>query len=210
VNLKGAIVAILLAIVCRFFVVSAYKMPSENMAPGILAGDYILATQFSYGLKFPGSSERWFSATPAAGDLVVFIKNGKSFIKRVIGIPGDEVDYVQNEFLVNKNKCTYVTSSEAAEHSLVTEICGNSHLTVRPKDLLNAAVLNPTKLDKGQYLVASDNRIRSENNSSPLEVINYDQIVGKPILIWMSYSSTRDFISDALGVRWNRILTIPK
>jgi len=66
------------------------------------------------------------------------------------------------------------------------------------------------KLGEKQYLVAADNRFVTESNPNPVEIINYDQIVGKPLMIWMSYGSTQDFISNSLGIRWNRILTIVK
>jgi signal peptidase I len=182
------------------------------MAPTILAGDFILASQMSFGFKFPGAADRYLASVPVAGDIVIYTKNGRSFIKRVVAVPGDVSDYAQDELILNSKKCKYeMISDKSSDYISNTEDCGAvKHGILKPKDLLNSAVLNETKLAPNQYLVAADNRIRSEANSSPLEVINYDQIVGKPLLIWMSYSSTRDFISDTLGIRWNRILTIPK
>ncbi len=67
------------------------------------------------------------------------------------------------------------------------------------------------KLDQSQVFVAGDNNEPDTNNSNnepnTPEVIMADQIIGKPLFIWMSYSTTQDFISKTSGVRWNRILT---
>lgn len=208
---KAAAVAIIFAIICRVFFVSVYKMPSHSMAPSMLAGDFILASQVSFGFKFPVNNETYFRATPKVGSLVVFTKGGKSYVKRVVALPGTPVEFVENQLVLDSNKCSYENPSELdTDRESVTEVCAESRSIIRAKDNAKSTFVAPAKLDEKQYLVAADNRFVTESNPNPVEIINYDQIVGKPLMIWMSYGSTQDFISSTLGVRWNRILTIVK
>ena len=65
---KGAVIAVLIAAFCRLFLISVYKMPFESMAPSILAGDFILASQISYGFKFPVNQQTYFESAPVVGD----------------------------------------------------------------------------------------------------------------------------------------------
>jgi signal peptidase I len=208
---KYAIVvsAIILALFSRAFLVSVYKVPSQTMAPTLVSGDFIFALQTSYGIRFPWSQEVYFSSKPERGDLVVFLKDSKIFIKRVMAVELDKIEYKEGEFTINSKKCVYVASQamESIEHNLVEEKCANfSNKVIRPKDLSKSYQFQNTKLENSQIFVASDNR-SPENNPNVGETITLDQIIGKPVFIWMSYSSTQDFISKTLGVRWNRILT---
>ncbi|MCC2678995.1 MAG: hypothetical protein K0R29_1571 [Pseudobdellovibrio sp.] len=208
---KAAAVAIIFAIICRIFLVSVYKMPSHSMAPTVLSGDFILASQVSFGFKFPVNKETYFRSTPQQGELVIFTKAGKSFVKRVVAVPGMDVEYAENQLTVNATKCRYENASELdLERESVSEICSETRSTIRAKDSAKSTFVAPAKLGPNQYLVAADNRFVSESNPNPVEIIDYDQIVGKPLMIWMSYGSTQDFISKTLGIRWNRILTILK
>lgn len=208
---KAAAVAIIFAIICRVFLVSVYKMPSHSMAPEVLSGDFILASQVSFGFKFPVNNEIYFKSEPEAGELVIFTKSGKSFVKRVMAVPGTDVEFSENQLSLNASKCRYESPVELdLEREYIKEICDASRAVIRSKESAKSTFVAPAKLGPDQFLVAADNRFVSESNPTPVEIINYDQIVGKPLLIWMSYSSTQDFISKTLGIRWNRILTILK
>lgn len=201
--------AIIVALFCRAFVVSVYKVPSQTMAPTILSGDFIIASQMSYGIKFPWSREVYFSRLPKRGELVAFVKDSKIFIKRVMAVEKDTLEFNKTEFIVNSQKCTYTDSEvlPGEQYELVKENCGDfSYGILRPTNPAHTLPVPFEKLQKEQIFVASDNR-SLENNPNALENISYDQIIGKPLFIWMSYSSTQDFISKTLGVRWNRILT---
>ncbi len=209
--MKYAIVvsAIILALFSRAFLVSVYKVPSQTMAPTIVAGDFIFALQTSYGIRFPWSQELYFSSKPERGDLVVFLKDSRIFIKRVMAIERDILDYKEGEFTINSEKCVYgpAQTLESTELNLVEEKCKNfSNKVIRPVDLAKSPRFQKIMLENSQVFVVSDNR-SSENNPNVAETITLDQIIGKPVFVWMSYSSTQDFISKTLGVRWNRILT---
>ncbi len=110
-------VALSLALFFRLFVISVYKIPTESMAPTFLPGDFIIASQVSYGLKLPWSESVWFKATPQKGDLVVFTFKTKpaiSYIKRVAGVEGDEVDTLQGKQKVETGQI-YVLSDNPAD-----------------------------------------------------------------------------------------------
>jgi signal peptidase I len=209
--MKYAIVisAIIVALFCRAFLVSVYKVPSQTMAPTIISGDFIFALQTSYGIKFPWSKEVYFPSKPQRGDLIAYLKDSKIFIRRVLAIEQDKIEYIGGEFWLNSEKCIYAPSEaiQTVVLSLTDETCGAiSHKIIRPTDLSKSIQIQKIKLENSQIFVASDNR-STENNPNMAEIIKLDQIIGKPLLIWMSYSSTQDFISQTLGVRWNRILT---
>lgn len=205
------IYAIVLALVFRVFFLSVYKATSQSMAPQILAGDYILASQISFGFKFAVNQKVYFKNSPQKGELVVLQLNGKSVIKRVLAVPGEEVEFSQNKILINKEPCQQevIEKIQSDQLQIAMETCLKlKHKIMSLTDKTTVEPLSESiQLSDTEYLVASDNR-SPEVAQKTIEIAKYDQIVGKPLLIWMSYASTQDFISSSLGVRWNRILTI--
>ena len=91
---EALLVALVLAFVIRTFVVQAYKIPSESMVETLLVGDHLLASKFAYGIKIPFTHSYIYRGDdPAYGDIIIFeYPNDPSvdYIKRVIGLPGDE------------------------------------------------------------------------------------------------------------------------
>lgn len=205
--------AILLALLIRGFVISMYKVPTNSMAPVLVAGDYVMSSQLSYKAKMP-LVDSDSDLVPKINGFVVYVKNSKVFIRRVLAVPKDTFSVQDGVLSINSVDCLYGESVKVAtENPQVfikdqTETCGGSSRRIWQADTAAAGPDNwpLTQLEDGQFLVGSDNRTR-ENNPQVIEVIGFDQIIGKPILIWMSYGSTQDFISGAKGVRWNRILT---
>jgi signal peptidase I len=103
--LEAAAIAILLALFIRAFVVQAFKIPSGSMEPTLLIGDHILVNKFIYGIKVPLINKTLIPiSNPERGDIVVFIyplDRKKDFIKRVIGLPGDEIRIVNDKIYIN-------------------------------------------------------------------------------------------------------------
>lgn len=205
------LLAVISALFCRAFFVSVYKVSSNTMAPNIIAGDFILASQIAYRFKLPGGLNL-YNLSPERGDLVVYLKDSKVFIKRILAVENESVEYINNEILINSKKCEYRDSRAMldAEYTSVIEKCeASSQLVIKSTELSKSASSSPIHLQKSQFFVVNDNRfVESDKNFT--DIINYDQIIGKPVLIWMSYSSTQDFISNTTGIRWNRILTNPR
>src|SRR5438132_6952468 len=93
---EAIIMALVLALFIRTFIVQAFKIPSGSMIPTLEIGDHILVNKLSYGLRIP-FLERYLVqySTPQRSDVVVFIypeDRSKDFIKRVIGVAGDTVE----------------------------------------------------------------------------------------------------------------------
>lgn len=101
-----------LALFCRLFVIAVYKIPTESMAPTFLPGDIIIGSQISYGIRFPWGESTYFQKKPQKGDLVVVSFKDRpaiSYIKRVAGVEGDEVETYSGKQKVGPNEI-YVLS----------------------------------------------------------------------------------------------------
>lgn len=93
---EALVVALVLALVIRTFVVQAFKIPSESMLQTLQVGDHLLASKFAYGIKIPFTDHYIYEGSePQRGDIVIFqYPNDPSidYIKRVIGVPGDLIE----------------------------------------------------------------------------------------------------------------------
>jgi signal peptidase I len=98
-------IAVGLALVLRTFVVEAFKIPSGSMIPTLMIGDHIFVNKLSYGPLVPYTNSRLYDRLPPErGDVMVFRfpeKREQDFIKRAIGLPGDQLDFVEGRPIVN-------------------------------------------------------------------------------------------------------------
>ena len=102
---EAAVIAIILALFIRTFVIQAFKIPSGSMIPTLLVGDHILVNKFIYGIKLPFANKTIVPiSTPQRDDVIVFIfpqDRSKDFIKRVIGLPGEILKMVDRKIYIN-------------------------------------------------------------------------------------------------------------
>ncbi len=113
-NIKTIFYALIIAIVIRSLFFQPFYIPSSSMEPTLLIGDRIFVSKFTYGLSkhsFPFSppifNGRFFESIPTQGDLVVFktpADNRTDYIKRLIGLPGDKIQFLDGEIYINENK----------------------------------------------------------------------------------------------------------
>jgi signal peptidase I len=103
--LEAAIIAVFLALFIRAFVIQAYKIPSGSMEPTLLVGDHILVNKFIYGVKVPFINKTIIPlCEPKRGDIIVFVyplDTKKDYIKRVIGLPGEQIEIINKEIFIN-------------------------------------------------------------------------------------------------------------
>ena len=129
-NLKTLFGALLIALLIRSLLIQPFYIPSSSMEPTLLVGDRIFVTKYSYGYSkhsFPFSpnlsNDRFFSKIPDRGDLVVFktpADNRTDYIKRLIGLPGDTIQFINGELFINSTK---VTRKQLIDQNTVR--CGN-------------------------------------------------------------------------------------
>ena len=113
-NIKTIFYALIIAIVIRSLFIQPFYIPSSSMEPSLLIGDRLFVTKYSYGYSrhsFPFSppiiTERLFSKVPKMGDIVVFKTtrdNRTDFIKRLIGLPGDRIQFINGNIYINNNE----------------------------------------------------------------------------------------------------------
>ena len=113
-NVKTIFYALVIAIIIRSFFIQPFYIPSSSMEPTLLIGDRLFVTKYSYGYSkhsFPFSlpilNKRLFSQIPERGDVVVFKTtrdNRTDFIKRLIGLPGDKVQFIGGDLYINNDK----------------------------------------------------------------------------------------------------------
>jgi len=149
---ESIIIAILLALVIRTFVVQAFKIPSGSMEETLAIGDHLLVNKFIYGSKIPFTDSRVLKIRdPRQGDVIVFIypeDPSKDFIKRIVGTPGDTVEV--------KDKRVYVNG----------KLYDNPHEVHKepdtiPKEMNPRDNRDPVTVPADSYFVMGDNRDRS-------------------------------------------------
>ena len=132
-NIKTLVGALIIAVLIRSFLFQPFYIPSSSMEPTLLVGDRIFVSKYTYGYSkhsFPFSpnitNKRFFSKTPSRGDLVVFktpADNRTDYIKRLIGMPGDKIQFINGEIYINEEKIM----REKVENKRIIR-CGNFFL----------------------------------------------------------------------------------
>ncbi|HLC26430.1 MAG TPA: signal peptidase I [bacterium] len=174
---EAIVIAIILALFIRTFVVQAFKIPSGSMIPTLLIGDHILVNKFIYRFT-----------DPARDEIIVFKypqDETRDFIKRVIGLPGDTVEV--------RKKVVYVNGKPLQENFIQHEDPTLLPGMASPRDYLGPLVV-PAK----SYFVMGDNRDNSQD-SRFWGFLKSDEIKGKAFLIYWSWDR------DKPGPRWNRL-----
>ena len=206
----------LVVLILRSFIVEPFRIPSSSMMPTLLIGDFILVNKYNYGIRLPMVNIKIVdNRTPKRGDVVVFRSPENPaipFIKRVVAIPGDHIQYA--------NKILYINGTQINRNTLgryegkgagITE-SGNLWFEEFLDDVEHDILINPnrrtlfnsdTVVPDEHYFVMGDNR----DNSSDSRVWGFvpdKNLVGRAFFIWMNWDRKNG------GVGWSRIGTMVK
>jgi signal peptidase I len=178
---ESIIIAVLLALVIRTFIVQAFKIPSGSMEDTLAIGDHILVNKFIYGSKIPFTGNRVVKLRdPRQGDVIVFEypeDPSKDFIKRVVGTPGDTVEVKDKKVYVNGK--VYANPHEVHKES---EIIPKEANPRDNKDLVTVPA--------GSYFVMGDNRDRSYD-SRFWGFVSNDKIKGLAFIKYWSWDKDK-------------------
>jgi signal peptidase I len=193
-NIEAIVVAIILALFIRTFIVQAFKIPSGSMKETLQIGDHILVNKFIYGVKLPYLQTTLIPIkNPQRGDIVVFEfpeDKDKDFIKRVVGVAGDVVEV--------RNKQVWVNGVLQQGSFIV-----NSDPHVFPGNLQPRDNFGPVTVPEHSLFVMGDNRDHSYD-SRYWGFVDLKAVKGQAFIIYWSWDK------DNFGVRWGRIGTILK
>lgn len=203
-----------IVLVLRSFVAEPYEIPSGSMKPTLLVGDFIVVSKFSYGVRLPVIDTKILDVdSPERGDVMVFRyprDNETNYIKRVVGLPGDHILYM--------NKMLYINDKPVSQEILaeVEGQCGGYKAIERIENLPGVAhhiFVCPQAPDRayeftvpeGQYLAFGDNRDNS-NDGRYWGYVPEKNLVGRAKMIWFSSDASKGWFSGE-RVRWDRIGT---
>lgn len=211
---------ILVVLLLRSFLVEPFRIPSSSMMPTLLVGDFILVNKFAYGVRLPVLHTKIIEVdSPKRGDVAVFRyprDTSVDYIKRIVGVPGDEISYRNKMLYVNGQPVpqtpigsyTGIGSGIRATGSLhsIETINGIEHATLvrvgTPDFPPGCQVLlrGPIKVPEGSYFAMGDNRDNS-NDSRCWGLVAEEDLVGQAFAIWMSWDSQR----SGFPVAWDRL-----
>lgn len=204
---------LLIVFLLRSFLFEPFRIPTGSLEPTLLMGDFVLVNKFTYGVRLPVAHKKIYGVgKPERGDVIVFRwppNPSVDFIKRVIGLPGDHIKYVNKELFINDKKISQTflkettAQGEGADEWQVQEkredLLGVNHLIfIDPKK--STQDFEDIVVPDDMYFVMGDNRDDSAD-SRFWGFVPEKNIVGKAMLVWMSFEHGK------YGVRWNRIGT---
>ena len=193
---------LLFVLVIRSFVFEPFRIPSGSMMPTLLQGDFIFVKKFSYGLRLPVSETKIIeTGQPERGDVIVFrLPSDPSinYIKRVVGLPGDEISYERHRLVINGVQVDLERHADATalDPRFVEQLGERQHeiLISNSGYMVRDGVY---RVPEGHFFVMGDNRDNSRD-SRFIGAIPESHLVGEAVRIWMHM--------DGLSMpRWERI-----
>ena len=210
---------ILVVFVLRSFLVEPFKIPSGSMIPTLLIGDFILVNKFTYGIRLPVANVKIIDmGNPKRGDVMVFrypADPSLDYIKRVVGLPGDRIEYRNKELRINGKPVPrtqlgeyesrerlqyfphYLESFEGSPHEIILEKEAPGFVS-RGMDFGHSGNCDYNGgglaciVPAGHYFMMGDNR----DNSSDSRVWGFvpdANIVGKAFFIWLNLNELGRF-----------------
>lgn len=182
-----------IVLVLRSFLVEPFQIPSGSMLPTLEVGDFILVNKFSYGLRLPVAGTKVVEVDdPQRGDIIVFKypEDGKTnYIKRVVGLPGDTIEYTNKELKINGEPVPETFLAHLPPRKLFEEQLGAvTHRIYEYPQEANTRAEGVWKVPDASYFVMGDNRDNSKD-SRFWGFVPDELVVGKAFAIWMQWKS---------------------
>lgn len=226
-TLRTVIYAVLIALVIRTFAFEPFSIPSGSMVPTLQVGDYLFVSKYSYGysqFSFPFSPPlfdgRVLADRPERGDVAVFKlpkDNSTDYIKRVIGLPGDEIQVQDGILHIN---------GEAVQREKIEEVrVGSAAVTIYRETLPNGVTHlirergddqffdnTPVyEVPEGHYFMMGDNRDSSQDSRALSQVgyVPFDNLIGRAEVIFFSHDGSADLWEVwawPTAIRYGRLL----
>tara|TARA_B100000029_G_scaffold513559_1_gene613517 strand:+ start:383 stop:1114 length:732 start_codon:yes stop_codon:yes gene_type:complete len=231
-NIKTIIFALIVAIVIRTFLFQPFYIPSASMEPNLLIGDRLFVTKYSYGYSkhsFPFSipliKEKIFKQIPKRGDVIVFktpYDNRTDYIKRLIGLPGDTIQFVDGNLFINNSEIIKTKIKKNYKISCGNEILdvdafkekmpnGIEYIAVYKKE---GSILNTSQyiVPENHYFFMGDNRDCSKDSRflSSVGYVNDVNLVGKARILFFSNDKSKGSFFNIFkwqdSIRYDRFL----
>ena len=227
-NTKTLIYALIIAIIIRSLFIQPFYIPSSSMEPNLLVGDRLFVTKYTYGYSkhsFPFSPPifkgRLFQKEPKRGDIIVFktpADNRTDYIKRLIGLPGDKIQFIDSNLFINNSE---ILKSRISKKDII--FCGKKKIDVFTfEELLpNGKQYNTVYLKnfsyqnsdiftvpEKNYFFLGDNRDCSKDSRFLTSVgyVHEDNLVGKAQFIF--FSSDKSIGSIFSFWKWNKSIRL--
>ena len=229
-NIKTLLYALIIAVIIRSLFLQPFYIPSSSMEPNLLIGDRLFVTKYSYGYSkhsFPFSPPifdgRIFEKKPLRGDVVVFktpADNRTDYIKRIIGLPGDKIRFIDSNLYLNNSEILKSKTS-----STESVYCGSNKIDIFTfeEKLPNGKKYNAVYLKnfpyqnsdvfevpENHYFFLGDNRDCSKDSRflSSVGYVHKDNLVGKAQFIF--FSSDRSIGSIFYFWKWNKSIRMDR
>ncbi len=220
------VVAVLVALSIRWLLIEAYVIPSGSMLPTLLIHDHIFVNKIVYGVRVP-FGKTWVVkfSSPERNDVIVFKyprDESTFFIKRVIGLPGDKVQYENGNLYINGEQIEKVPATRPEDFEWVRDfelpggkddyvffdekLTEEGHSTLLRRGQIHSG-FGPEEIPKDYLFVMGDNRDNS-NDSRMWGYVPMNNILGKAMFVWLSCDETLPvltFLCDPREVRWGRL-----
>jgi len=212
----GLFPVILIVFLLRSFLFEPFKIPSGSMIPTLLVGDLILVNKFHYGIRLPVLNRKILDNNPVQrGDVMVFrypVDPRQDYIKRVVGLPGDEISYVNQRLSINGQPVPTKALGEfydedslrysplfseklgEVEHRILVDPQRQAYYGPEPKTFPMAQNCRYTaegvscKVPAGHYFMMGDNRDNSQD-SRYWGFVPDENIVGRAFFVWMNFGN---------------------
>ncbi len=212
----GLFPVILVVFLLRSFLFEPFKIPSGSMIPTLLVGDLILVNKYHYGIRLPVINKKIVDNNPVQrGDVMVFrypVDPRQDYIKRVVGLPGDEVAYINQKLIINGQSIETQPLGEfydedsvryapqfsekltGVEHKILVDPKRPAYYGSEPKRFPMAESCRYTpegvtcKVPPGHYFLMGDNRDNSQD-SRYWGFVPDANIVGKAFFVWMNFGN---------------------